>query len=240
MSQILLGDEAIEFTTRISKRAKRISIRCNPNGMFEIVYPAENCAIAPEEILRMKRAWVLRQRQAFRDGTQTPSVPRRYVDGATLPFLGEDLRLRLIQTPGKSTSAHRRESRIEVTLPRHAFSDEDAVKSAVIEFYRRQAKSYIPQRTSRLAKRIGFEYNGIRIKNQKTRWGSCSAKRNLNFNLRLMMAPVGAIDSVILHELCHLKYLNHSLPFWNLVATICPDYRYWQQWFKDNSHRLVF
>ena len=121
MSQILLGDEAIEFTTRISKRAKRISIRCNPNGMFEIVYPAENCAIAPEEILRMKRAWVLRQRRAFRDGTQEPFVPRRYVDGALLPFLGEDLRLRLIQTPGKSTSAHRRESRIEVTLPRHAF-----------------------------------------------------------------------------------------------------------------------
>ena len=240
MSQILLGEETIEFTTRVSKRAKRISIRCHPDSSFEIVYPAGDCAIAPEEIFQMKRKWVLRKRQALRDGSKDAVVPRRYVDGAILPFLGEELQIRLVEMPDKRIIANRQETCLVVTLPRYAQNAEDAVKSAVIAFYRREAKTYLPQRTSQLASKFGFEYNRIRIKNQKTRWGSCSAKRNLNFNLRLMMAPADAIDSVIIHELCHLKFLNHSRHFWNLVAQCFPDYRHWQQWFKDNGRRLVF
>lgn len=240
MSQILLGGEIIEFTTRVSKRAKMISIRCNPDSRFEIVYPAGECAIAPEEIFQMKRKWVLGKRQALRDGSKDAIVPRRYIDGTVLPFLGDELQLRLVEGPSKRISAHRQEKCLVVALPRHAQDDEDAVKSAVIEFYRREAKTYLPQRTSQLASKFGFEYNSIRIKNQKTRWGSCSAKRNLNFNLRLMMAPADAIDSVIIHELCHLRHLNHGRPFWNLVAQCSPDHRYWRQWFKDNGRNLVF
>jgi predicted metal-dependent hydrolase len=89
-----------------------------------------------------------------------------------------------------------------------------------------------------LAPQIGVRYDRIAIKGQSTRWGSCSSKRNLNFNWRLMMAPPGAVDYVIIHELCHLKELNHSPRFWALVAQHCPDYRRWERWLKVNIARL--
>ena len=114
------------------------------------------------------------------------------------------------------------------------------VRAVIENFYRDQAKAYLPQRVKELAESHGFVYRNVRIKNQKTRWGSCSAKHNLNFNMRLMMAPPDAIDSVIIHELCHLKVLNHSKAFWNLVERHCPDYKEWQKWFKENEHFLVF
>ena len=240
MAQIMLGNELIEFTTRVSKRAKRINIRCNPDTSIEIVYPVGDCAMAPEEIFQMKRKWVLSARRALRGQTKAASVPRRYTDGVILPFLGDDLQIRLLEAPGKRITIQRQDTCLGITLPQRAQNDEASVKSAVIQFYRREAKIYLPQRTSQLASKFGFEFNNIRIKHQKTRWGSCSAKRNLNFNLRLMMAPADAIDSVIIHELCHLRFLNHSQQFWNLVAQCCPDHQYWRQWFKDNGRQLVF
>ena len=85
----------------------------------------------------------------------------------------------------------------------------------------------------------GFKYEKVRIKNQKTRWGSCSAKRNINLNLRLMMAPDEAIDYVIIHELCHLLELNHNPAFWALVESCCPKYAHWKAWFKQHGPRLI-
>ena len=85
----------------------------------------------------------------------------------------------------------------------------------------------------------GFKYEKVRIKNQKTRWGSCSSKRNLNFNMRLMMAPDEAIDYVIIHELCHLRELNHTPAFWRLVEACCPNFRHWRDWFKKYGASLI-
>lgn len=240
MFKILLQEEIIEYSIRESKRAKRISIRCNSDGKFEIVYPAGLRHFAPEEVIQSKRNWILRTRKTIRNGCQDSVVLRRYVAGTVLPYLGQELHLQLVETPDRRISTYCQDSCLAVVVPRRQQLDEDAVKSAVIGFYRQQAKIYLPLRTSQLASRHGFKYNNIRIKNQKTRWGSCSAKGNLNFNLRLMMAPAGAIDSVIIHELCHLKVLNHSQSFWDLVDQCYPDYRYWKQWFKENGRKLVF
>ncbi len=74
-------------------------------------------------------------------------------------------------------------------------------------------------------KKYGFHYNKINVKNQKTRWGSCSKKRNLNFNYKILFLPEKARDYIIVHELCHLRELNHSRNFWGLVAKIFPEWR---------------
>ena len=102
------------------------------------------------------------------------------------------------------------------------------------------AAEYMPARVAELAAIHGFDYAVVRIKNQKTRWGSCSAKGNINLNLRLMMAPDPVIDYVIIHELCHLRELNHSLAFWALVESCCPDYRRWRNWLKQLGPCLIF
>ena len=86
---------------------------------------------------------------------------------------------------------------------------------------------------------MGVDYGRITIRNQKTRWGSCSAKGNLNFNCLLMLMPTEVIDYVVVHELCHLKEMNHSNAFWREVKQVLPDYRKQVKWLKDEGYKFT-
>lgn len=100
------------------------------------------------------------------------------------------------------------------------------------------AKIYFPRRCEELVRQTGGHYKKITIRDQKTRWGSCSQTGTLSFNYRLMMAPPEVIDYVIVHELCHLTHMNHSQAFWNKVAGILPDYAERKHWLKMHGHEL--
>lgn len=102
-----------------------------------------------------------------------------------------------------------------------------------------RAAQIIPQRVEFFARLLGVDYGRITLRFPRTRWGSCSAKGNLNFNCLLMLAPPEVLDYVIVHELCHRKELNHSPRFWAEVEKICPDYRVHRQWLKDNGSALI-
>ena len=97
----------------------------------------------------------------------------------------------------------------------------------------------IPQRVRKYAAIIGVTVGRITIRNQKTRWGSCSSKGNLNFNCLLMLCPEEIRDYVVVHELCHRKELNHSTRFWNEVARVMPDYTQRRKWLKENGGNLI-
>ena len=103
----------------------------------------------------------------------------------------------------------------------------------------KSAKAYIPERVAYYAPLIGVTYGTISIRRQKTRWGSCSAKGNLNFNCLLMLAPPEVIDSVVVHELCHRKEMNHSKKFYDEVLRVFPHYKKWDKWLKDNGKLLM-
>jgi len=98
-----------------------------------------------------------------------------------------------------------------------------AIQVGVVEAYRIEAKEYLPQRVEHLAKKHGFIYNKVFIKNMKSRWGSCSSKNNINLNLQLMRLPNELIDYVILHELVHTKFRNHSPDFWIVLNNLIED-----------------
>ncbi len=102
-----------------------------------------------------------------------------------------------------------------------------------------QALKVIPARVAYFASRIGVTYGKITIRNQKGRWGSCSSQGNLNFNCLLMLTPPHVIDYVIVHELCHIKELNHSDAFWATVKQILPDYEIAYRWLKANGGDLI-
>lgn len=97
----------------------------------------------------------------------------------------------------------------------------------------------IPQRVRKYAAIIGVTVGRITIRNQKTRWGSCSSKGNLNFNCLLMLCPEEIRDYVVVHELCHRKELNHSTRFWNEVARVMPDYAVRRKWLTENGTALI-
>jgi len=98
-----------------------------------------------------------------------------------------------------------------------------------------KAKAIISERVKYYAPKIGVTYNRITIRCQRTRWGSCSSKGNLNFNCLLALFPVEVIDSVVVHELCHRKYMNHSPQFYAEVEKVFPEYKKWHKWLKDNG-----
>lgn len=105
--------------------------------------------------------------------------------------------------------------------------------------YRQAAKEYIPKRVALFANELGVTYGTVTIRDQKTRWGSCSSKGNLSFNWRLILAPPKVLDYVVVHELCHRKEMNHSSRFWTLVESIMPDYRDHRKWLKENGGKLT-
>ena len=102
-----------------------------------------------------------------------------------------------------------------------------------------QAKRELPPMVDRMARQMGLTYGRITIRRQKSRWGSCSAKGNLNFNCLLMLTPPEVRMYVVVHELCHRMEMNHSARFWNLVEQVLPDYRRQVAWLKQHGRGLI-
>jgi len=104
-----------------------------------------------------------------------------------------------------------------------------------IKAIKKKAKVLIPERVEHYAKLSGITYKKIFIRLQKTRWGSCSAEGNLNFNCLLALMPMEILDSVVVHELCHRRHMNHSRAFYTEVLSIFPDYKKCNKWLKQNG-----
>ena len=104
---------------------------------------------------------------------------------------------------------------------------------------KKKAAQYLPERCKLYASSLGVDYKRISIRFQKSRWGSCSTKGNLNFNALLMMTPIEVIDYVVIHELCHRREMNHSKNFWALVESVMPDYKVHKNWLKENGGQIM-
>ena len=137
---------------------------------------------------------------------------------------------------GRRVSAEITADEFRLTLP-DPDSDE-AVRAAIRSALSTRALERIRERLAFYIPRVGKQPGRITIREQKSRWGSCSSKHNLNFNWKLIMAPPQALDYVVIHELCHLHEFNHSPRFWSLVEAQMPDYKVWKKWLKDHAEDL--
>lgn len=114
-----------------------------------------------------------------------------------------------------------------------AYKQKITVSDIEIVELKKKARIYIPKRVDELTKKFWYEYNKIKITSAKSRWGSCTSKKNLNFTYRLMLAPNEVIDYVIIHEMAHLKHMNHSKIFRNEVKSMCESYKEQEKWLKE-------
>lgn len=106
-------------------------------------------------------------------------------------------------------------------------------------YHRMRAERILRERTEYFAGQMGVSFGRITIRDQKTRWGSCSARGNLNFNWRLILAPLEVLDYVVVHELAHRREMNHSDRFWKQVESVLPDYTWRKAWLKKNGDLLM-
>ena len=166
---------------------------------------------------------------------QTAVAEKKLESGDSIPYLGRHLKVLEQHNPGTAPSVRLEKNRLFVNLG----SRNSHLNLVLEEWYRRQAEKLIKKRADRLCSLLGVTYGRLSIRRAKTRWGSCSRKGNLNFNWKLMMAPEPVIDYVIIHELAHLKEMNHSKKFWNLVAEHCPRWRKHRQWLKEHEAELA-
>ena len=161
------------------------------------------------------------------DGTVIARAPLRMPKDRILCFLSEKASwIRMQQGKMQEREKMRQQARIHL----------DAAQEKEL---RERAKSVLAQRTAYFARQVGVTYGRITVRDQKTRWGSCSQTGNLNFNFRLILAPLEVLDYVVVHELCHRWQMNHSTQFWQEVAQVLPDYRKRKAWLTENGWRLM-
>ncbi len=193
-------------------------------GTVEVVLPRRLPVRAAEDAVCELRPWI--ERRLAEADRQRAAVLAR---GDTVPYLGRILTLRTV--PGRTRVALRGDT---LLVP-----DEPERGPALERWYRRMAREEIRMRLDRACAVAGLSYTRLTIRDQRTRWGSCSRSGALSFNWRLLLAPEAVLDYVIWHEVCHLAVMDHSPRFWALVAHHCPDHREHAAWLKRNSGTLV-
>jgi predicted metal-dependent hydrolase len=155
--------------------------------------------------------------------------------GAQLLYLGIEYQLQLRgEDRRNSVDLHTDEAVIRVSA-----TDSAEITWLLERWYRNAARNVITARVAEWARELGVVHGRIAIRAQRTRWGSCSTKGNLNFNWRLLMAPLEVVDYVVVHELVHLTIPHHGAAFWREVEHWCPERKRYQRWLRDHGSRLA-
>jgi predicted metal-dependent hydrolase len=204
-------------------------------GGVEVVVPRRMALRHVEPFVAQKQAWIERTLRRYEDARR--EAPRtRLVDGGSVPYLGEQLDLRVRLERGRQRP---HVARAGATLTVKVGADgEAAVADALERWYRRRARAEVAPRLDAATARAGTAWTRLSIRGQRTRWASCSQDGAMSFNWRLLLAPAEILDYVVEHEVAHLEVLDHSKRYWSLLESRCPDYRGHERWLRRNGHTL--
>ena len=164
--------------------------------------------------------------------------PKEYVSGESFAYLGKNYRLLLTQDNLGAVKLKNGRLVLGVDQKLTIQEQESLVKDKLVKWYIYHAEQWLIDKTNRYAKMIGVHPQSVKVKSYKSRWGSCSAKDEVSYNWKIIIAPHHIVDYVVIHELCHILHHNHSSEFWKSVARIIPDYKECRKWLKANGSRL--
>ncbi len=216
-----------------NKRSKRITLRIKEGGQVQVTLPYYATYQRATQFVEQQVPWIQQQLQKIQQKEQEKQLTwdsRFSIRNQVLLFAPSDNdRLRLQTTADTLTLL------VPKTWDLQAPTYQTALKNGLLEVLRKFAKEYLPARTRYWAKYHGIPIANIRIKNVKSRWGSCSSKGNINLSLHLMLLPDALIDYVICHELAHIAHPNHSPAFWGHLEELLPGAQQLDQ--QLNHHR---
>jgi predicted metal-dependent hydrolase len=225
--RIAMGGLNIDYVLERRRGRRGVGLRVDERGLA-VSAPVAMPLARVEALVRESERWVLRK---VAEWSERRITPLQWSDGARLPWLGGFLTLR-IAAGGRARAVHDG-AELRVTAPA---GDSEAVRRAVVRWYKTVALDVLSSRVEALAQAAGLATPRVLISPARTPWGSCNTRREVRLAWRLVKAPPDLVDYVICHELSHLRHMNHSRAFWGEVERQCPGYRRLRSELHSNDH----
>ncbi|MBR5752495.1 MAG: M48 family metallopeptidase [Clostridia bacterium] len=223
---VTVGRRRVEYTLVQAKNRTTLLLQALPEEKIRLYAPRGYSLREADRLVAEKLPEIDRAHRSM--ASARPALP------GTLPYEGRMLPVEVKKAPKTQVLADG--NKITVLLPSGRAEDAAAALKAWLV---KRALEKIRCELDVWAPTVGKSYGRVTIREQRTRWGSCSAKHNLNFNWKLIMAPPECLKYVVIHELCHLLYFNHSALFWAEVGRRMPDYGIWRRWLKKHGSELT-
>lgn len=218
----------------IRARRRDVLFKALPGGETRVYAPSYLPLRQADALVRERMDEILALHMQLEDVLRINRLRHPVEEGSRICIEGKAYELKRKQ--GARTTLRLEGDACILTLPQP--ESEEEVRAALKQTLSRRALARIRERLNEYAPIIGVCFGRVAIRDQRSRWGSCSAKHNLNFNWKLIMAPPEALDYVVVHELCHLIEFSHSRKFWTLVRAQMPEYEYWKKWLKEHGNEL--
>jgi predicted metal-dependent hydrolase len=231
--QVNLNSRTVNYRLKQSHRIRGIRLEIRQDTGLTVIVPGRYNQGQVQDILQKKAAWILRHLPIYKP-IQMPLFSKELDHGEKVSYMGKKIELIILNNGNKTISAELKDHRIYINLT----GRQDSVARVLEKWYRSQAELVFTQKADTYKVTMGLHYNKILIRGQKTRWGSCSPTGNLSLNWKLLFAPETVIDYVIIHELAHLKHMNHSKKFWDFVGNYCPDWKKQRKWLVLHEDEL--
>ncbi|MBP9709011.1 MAG: M48 family metallopeptidase [Oligoflexales bacterium] len=220
--------ESLNIEIEHSAKRKNPAIEILPGQIVKVIVPEGYGQLQVNALIKKKTNWIVEKLREVKD---FPAHRKReFISGESFPLLGKEYRLKVIK--GHVGPAKQEGDRLLANSMSGIASD---VEKEVIEFYKSIAKEKLELRVKYFANKLALEPKEIRVGDFKSQWGSCTPDGVISFNWQIIAAPSSVVDYVVVHELCHLKHLNHSKEFWVLVASVLPSYKEMKNKLKNFS-----
>jgi predicted metal-dependent hydrolase len=232
--QFTINGRIVPYTLKRSTKAHFARLEVGSESGLTVVIPSTYQTQRVHLLLAKKQRWLTDKLGKYGHLELAGREPRVKA-GDSVPYLGRNMKIETKENFETAGDVSMDEQSLVVSVrPGHS-----QISLALQKWYREEAQKKIGGMVEELSDRMNLTYNRVTLKGQKSIWGSCSCRHNLNFNWRLLMTPEPVIEYVLVHELAHLKEMNHSPKFWNIVERYCPDWKAHRKWLRDNAHDLA-
>jgi predicted metal-dependent hydrolase len=231
--EVDLMGRPIGYRLKQSQRTRGIRLEIRSETGLTVVVPGRYTQRQILDILQQKARWIIKHLPT-NDPVQLPLFTPEPGQGDKLYFMGRPIEISISTVKSATSSAVLDGYKLLVSTA----ARDGAIPRILEKWYRQQAAKVFKQKADNFQLSMGLHYRAIYIRGQRTRWGSCSPAGNLTLNWKLLMAPEEIIDYVVIHELTHLRHMNHSKKFWDMVEHYCPNWKRYRKWLVTHEDEL--
>lgn len=237
MPTITLNSRKLTYNIKYQKGRKTLKLKVASTDCLEITAPSRYPKSDIEKLLYQKTAWIMAQITHLTAIAANP-VNQSVTSGTQMLYRGRPYTLAIAYAQRPAVTLAAGQLMIELPAGENRDTAQDTL-TVLKKWYFESAGNLLAAKTEEWAARIGVNPTRVKLRDQKTRWGSCSSSGSINYNWRIVMAPPEVIDYLVIHELCHLRVPNHSQEFWQLVGRFSPNFKECRSWLVVNGSLLT-